>query len=221
MTEKAVYYTVDTKMVDVLKSDFHVVLLFKFFGVKLGFGNTETMGDICDKYHLNPLLFVFVCNTYRFDDYRLSPREVEKFPVDDAMAYILKVHEHYARETKSDIKREFSEVKPMVDLMHRNEIVDLFNGFLNLVEEHTLYVERVFSLYEEIDAHAVKIMAAQQREIDYQLEMLIDSICRSAIPFEYADKYNHFLYFIALLKGRFRKHHKVKEQIFAKMLNGM
>jgi len=79
--------TSNTKMADLIEANYHLLSVLVRLGIEGAFGE-RTVGELCEKHHLDTTTFILICNIYSYKDFRPSEEVLRKGSVEDIIRYL-------------------------------------------------------------------------------------------------------------------------------------
>src|SRR5665647_216566 len=173
--------TVDTKMVDLLRSNLNLLFVLNQFSIPLGFGE-KTIREVCLKYQVDSQSFLTLlqlhANPENPDMQRLSNLKPEII-----LGYLRKSHHYFVGYRLPAIREQFAAALP--DGGTRETILSYFEEYENEVREHMGYENTVFYPYVQklIDhtdklPYSVREYEARHNNIEEKLDDLINLIIK-------------------------------------------
>ncbi|MCT4599510.1 MAG: hypothetical protein N4A32_01250 [Marinifilaceae bacterium] len=114
----------DNKLVDVVRGDFLLFLIFYRLGMTEAYGNL-TVRQACIKYKVDVDFCTLVVNSFLDRNY-VPEFNVENISVDNIMTYLSRLHETYVNEYIREIKEKFISLRQLKSTRTLNMINKIF-----------------------------------------------------------------------------------------------
>jgi len=92
----------ETKMVDVIDSNYLLLPIISRFGIKLGFGD-QTVAEICQKHNIHTSFFLDIINAYH-DNASYPEEKIQANEPGLVVDYLIKTHQYYKDHYIPDIE---------------------------------------------------------------------------------------------------------------------
>lgn len=125
-------YTSNTKMADLIHSDYRLIPIIGRFGIDYGFGN-KTIGEVCKYYKINSWFFLEIINSYHNPEY-FPKQELQHFTSEMIVQYLSNTHQYYLGVKLPEIQGYINEMQE--ELSEGNEYnVRLLNDFFKVYKK--------------------------------------------------------------------------------------
>lgn len=94
LKSKKISFTYDTKVHELISSDYPSLLIMNRFGIPLGVGDCSIY-EICKKYNVDIDTLFLVLKTTRDDMYHATEQELSKVCLDSLITYLNKSHQYF------------------------------------------------------------------------------------------------------------------------------
>lgn len=135
------YYGADTKLVDIVFSNYHLVPVLNRFDIRLGFGE-KTVTEICKEKAIDIGFFLTIINLYS-DKNLITEEEFLKYPLKDLINFLEKSHQHYKSNIIARHHRLFINLRKngLKGLEGIDTIHDVYRNEVQKFIEHMDYEE--------------------------------------------------------------------------------
>lgn len=127
----------DTKLIDIVNYNYHVLPVFNRFGIFAGFGD-NTVEQICEQKNIDNSLFINVVNAFLDHDYLLTDSH-DRFGVSDIIDYLRKAHQDYLRQL-GHIEKLLADVLSTCCRSKQNEVGLISDFFLSYKKDLTNHI---------------------------------------------------------------------------------
>ncbi len=100
--DKNSIFTANTKMADVIHTNYLLLPVINRFGIKLGFGD-KSVEQVCTEKNINLSFFLDILNTYNDKDY-MPMEKMQNYPVDMIVDYLKETHNYYRNKALPEIE---------------------------------------------------------------------------------------------------------------------
>ncbi len=137
------YYGADTKLVDLVFSNYRILPVLNRLGVQLGFGEM-TVSEFCQNNGTDVSFFLAIVNLYNDKDL-ISEEEFLKLPLQNLITFLVNSHEYYRREVIFNHRNLFKKLKKSVlkDIGGIDSIYELYHKEWEDFLEHIDYEDNV------------------------------------------------------------------------------
>lgn len=141
------YYGADTKLVDLVFSNYRLLPVLKRLGVQLGFGEM-TVGEFCQEKGIDVGFFLAIVNLYNDKDL-ISEEAFLKYPLQDLITFLVNSHDYYKKEVIAKHHDLFKQMKDntLKGIDGIDRIYDLYNKELKEFLAHMDYEDKVVYPY--------------------------------------------------------------------------
>ena len=173
--KKIIRFGKNTKLADVIHSDYTLIPVITRFGIGFGFGD-DTIAQICEKYTINLHFFLEILSAFHDPEYE-SGNGFSDFSHKQIIDYLLDSHRYY-KETKIPLIEDLLNQLNWTDSENdKNKVVlkNFFEEYKREVIDHTGHEEKeVFPYILELE-QAVKDESASQELLEKIANYPIDS----------------------------------------------
>lgn len=173
--KKIIHFGKNTKLADVIHTDYNLIPVITRFGIGFGFGD-DTIARICQKYELDLKFFLEILTAFHDPEYE-AENSFSDFSHKQIIDYLLKSHKYY-KETKIPL------IENLLKELHwsgpdnsKNKAVlkNFFDEYKREVIDHTGHEENeVFPYILELE-QAVKKKSADKSLLEKIAKYPIDS----------------------------------------------
>lgn len=162
------FFCADTKLVDLIHTDYRLLPVLNRLGVELGFGDLS-VGEVCEQKGLNVGFFLSIVNLYHNENL-ISEKEFLKYPLNYLISYLKRSHDHYRDNVISKHYRFFQELKVngFKDVEGIESIYSLYSKEVDVFIEHMEYEDNVVFPY------LLSISAGNEKEFGSIRERILD-----------------------------------------------
>lgn len=222
--------TPETKMADVIHTNYLLLPVINRFGIRLGFGD-KTVEQVCSEHGINLSFFLDIINTYH-DEYYFPKEKMMEYPVGLIVDYLLKSHEYYLKkmlpETESMIDDLVSSCKKncenlkLIENFYKKYKEELRNHLNNEEEKFFPYVKALTDEREEgSDIETIRkkynfSYDSHSDEHESVIAKLLDlkNIIIKYLPPDYDQaKCNNLLYWLFIFEDDLRDHERLEDVI--------
>ncbi|MEA2041812.1 MAG: hemerythrin domain-containing protein [Bacteroidota bacterium] len=173
--KKIIRFGRDTKMADVIHSDYTLIPIITRFGIGFGFGD-DTVETVCEAHAVNADFFLEIIRAFH-DPYYKKDSEIEKFPPAVIIDYLLKSHRYYTDIKLRELDRRLEELSWKEETAKNNRRVlnNFFQEYKHEVLVHTQHEEDVVYPYILEVEQAFKLNAVSEELLSKIREYPIDS----------------------------------------------
>ncbi len=136
------------KVADLLANDGALLSILQRLGIRLGFGEA-TVAELCARYGISAELFLIICNTYSFSDYRPQIEELGESDIRSITAYLRASHRFYTGVCFPAIHDNVHRLVKELDEINRRLIDKFYDDYDSEVSNHFRYEEEVVFPYIE------------------------------------------------------------------------
>lgn len=152
MSNKETIYTGRMKVADLLASNGALLSILQRLDIRLGFGEA-TVNELCARYGISVELFLIICNTYSFSDYRPEIESLGENDIKSITAYLRASHRYYTGVCFPTIHDNVHRMVKELDNTSRRLIDKFYDDYDNEISNHFRYEEEiVFPYIEELTA---------------------------------------------------------------------
>lgn len=135
------YFSEKSKLAEMIMYNGRLLYVIPNLGVGIGFGDSS-VGQICQEREISPSLFLIVCNTYTFDDYKPSPSLLSKINPQDIIGYLRSTHKDYIEKRLPDIINRIMEMVDHCLVENGDLLIKFCDSYRDEVLEHLDYEEQ-------------------------------------------------------------------------------
>jgi regulator of cell morphogenesis and NO signaling len=142
----------DTKLIDIVNYNYHVLPVFYRFGIYPGFGD-KTVGQLCDNKGINATLFLNIVNAFLDANYK-PDKGTYDFTIAEIIFYLKRAHQDYLLKLE-DLGKILSQVLSTCCSAKQKEVALVNNFFLSykrdLIKHITFEDTRIFPYCLEVE----------------------------------------------------------------------
>ncbi len=160
----------DTKLIDIVNYNYHVLPVFNRFGIYAGFGD-KTVGQVCVDKGVSVTLFLNIVNAFLDSNYK-PDKETQNFTIADIIFYLKRAHQDYLKQLDY-IGKLLSQVLSTCCSTKQNEVALVNDFFLSykrdLINHITFEDTRIFPYCLEVEQkiNSGKIDIEHSVDLDY------------------------------------------------------
>jgi regulator of cell morphogenesis and NO signaling len=173
--KKIIRFGKNTKLANVIHSDYTLIPVITRFGIGFGFGD-DTIAQICQKYNINLHFFLEILSAFHDPEYE-SGKGFSDFSQKQIIDYLLESHTYYKESKIPVIENLLNKLQWSDNDKDKNKAVlkNFFEEYKREVIDHTGHEEKdVFPYILELE-QAVKNKSASQKLLDKIARYPIDS----------------------------------------------
>jgi len=158
------FFCAETKLVDLIHTDYHLLPILNRMGVKLGFGDL-TAEEVCSEIGIDVDFFLSIVNLYHNDSI-FPEKEFLNFPLLYLVDYFKKSHEYYKNFVVSRNHRF------LVELIENN-----YKNIEGIAHMHEVYEEETRRFLEHMDYEDNKVFP-------YLIDITKNSDCNDIVEID-------------------------------------
>ncbi len=128
-------------MADLIAANRDLILMLPRFGISLGFGD-RSVREVCEQYGVDVDFFLFICNTYSFDDYRPDDDYLTTLSPAVMVSYLEASHRHYLNERLPHMQRHLDHIADSAGQRNCQVLKKYFSDYRAEVAEHFAHEEK-------------------------------------------------------------------------------
>jgi regulator of cell morphogenesis and NO signaling len=132
--------TSNTKMADLIEANYHLLSVLVRLGIEGAFGE-RTVGELCEKHHLDTTTFILICNIYSYKDFRPSEEVLRKGSVEDIIRYLHQSHDYYLNSALVAIAGNMETLIQPCTQAQKQVIWKFFSDYKTELDKHFAYEE--------------------------------------------------------------------------------
>ena len=78
-------FSTNMKLADLISANYHLILILPRLGISLGFED-KSVEEVCRNNHVDPELFILVCNIYSFNNYIPDNKEITSININQLVS---------------------------------------------------------------------------------------------------------------------------------------
>ena len=142
----------DTKLIDIVNFNYHVLPVLNRFGIFAGFGD-NTVEQICKQKNINISFFLGIVNAFLDKNYKADDFK-DDYRLADIVAYLTKAHKDYVQQLEY-LEKLLSQVLSTCCASRKNEVGLISDFFLSykkdLINHITFEDTRIFPYCLEVE----------------------------------------------------------------------
>ena len=217
----------NTRMADVIHSNYLLLPVINRFGIHLGFGD-KTVGEICDEHTVDIDFFLAIINAYNDPDY-FPENELRAFSSSLIVEYLKKSHQFFIKTSlpkiefqldkmvKSSASDDLKIIKTFYD-KYKEELLEHIkdeeeNTFPYVLELQQVYDNSSSPVPDHINSYSIQSFEKEHTNVDEKLDDLKNIIIKFLKP-DYSDKAcNEFLFELFQFERDLTDHARIEDQI--------
>lgn len=218
-------YTTETRMADLIESNYNLLLLFPRFGLELGVGD-NTIAEQCVRQGVSAHLFVMMCNIYSHADYMPTVAEIEQLDVEQLLDYLSRSHKYYVKSRLIPIGRQLNHISEYCASAHSTVLQRFFSEYEQEVmhhfnyEEETVfpYIRTLLTKYDMPTGYDIDTFKNNHSNIDDKLSDLKNIIVKHLRGVGMADDLTELLFQICSLEEDLSRHTFIEDVVLIPMV---
>lgn len=139
-------FSTNMKLADLISANYHLILILPRLGISLGFED-KSVEEVCRNNHVDPELFILVCNIYSFNNYIPDNKEITSININQLVSYLLASHQYYIQERIPHIEQHLHHITNRVEPKYGTILKKFFDDYKNEVFNHFKYEEEIVFPY--------------------------------------------------------------------------
>lgn len=133
-------FTPETKMADLIEVNYHLLSVLVRLGIEGAFGE-RTVGELCEKHHLDTATFILICNIYSRKDFHPSDEILKQGRVKDILRYLHQSHDYYLNSALVAIAGNIETLIQPCSPAQKQVIWRFFSDYKAELDKHFAYEE--------------------------------------------------------------------------------
>lgn len=139
-------FTPQMKLVDLIHTDYRLLLLLPRFGLNLGFGD-KSVQECCKQHQISDKLFVMICNVYTSSHYLPSEEELAQVDINQLLSYLKRSHSYYLDNRLLTIQNQLAVISEHEGIQQQKILNRFFEEYKKEVIHHFEYEENTVFPY--------------------------------------------------------------------------
>lgn len=139
-------FTPQMKLVDLIHTDYRLLLLLPRFGLNLGFGD-KSVQECCKQHQISDKLFVMICNVYTSSHYLPSEEELDQVDINQLLSYLKRSHSYYLDNRLLTIQNQLAVISEHEGIQQQKILNRFFEEYKKEVIHHFEYEENTVFPY--------------------------------------------------------------------------
>lgn len=136
------FFSTNMKLADLISANYHLILILPRLGISLGFED-KSVEDVCRNNHVDPELFILICNIYSFSDYIPDNKKITSININQLVSYLLASHQYYIQERIPHIEQHLHHIANRVEPKYGTILKKFFDDYKSEVFNHFKYEEEL------------------------------------------------------------------------------
>lgn len=207
-------------MVELIESDYNLLLLFPRFGLELGVGESS-VAEQCMSQGVSSQLFVMMCNIYSHADYMPSQDELNQIDVEQLLSYLSRSHTYYVQSRIKPIEEQLKALSAQCTSSHSAVLQRFFAEYEQEVmhhfsyEEDTVfpYIRTLMSCHKRQPGYDINTFRHNHSNIDDKLSDLKNILVKHLHGIGIAAQTTELLFQIFLLEEDLNRHTFIEDVV--------